>query len=162
MAASLELNLYRLNPTTNDTIGKIMDESNIFFCHTMEDEFRRIKKSRETRIPALRYRLGIREEITSLTQKYLNDERLKPWFERHIEILNVPGFKGVYIHIGNHEGHTDACVLVGLWSGDLKIRYISKSVHVYKHFYLKYYPIIKKGEIEVYLNVHDEANIIMQ
>lgn len=151
----IDLDLQRISPTQDDTIGEFRDENNIFYCHTMEDEYREVKVPKETRIPAGRYRLRIRKEFTGLTMKYRQDERLKPWFTFHIEITGVPGFKGIYIHIGNHDDHTDGCVLLGLWADKSK-RVITKSVHVYKNFYQKYYPLIDNEDNEVYLNVHDE------
>jgi hypothetical protein len=151
----LDLELQRMSPTHDDTIGALRDENRIFFCHTMEDEYREVKVPKETRIPAGRYRLRIRKELTGLTKKYLADERLSPWFKFHIEITNVPGFRGVYIHIGNHDDHTDGCILVGLWSDKSK-RVITKSVHVYEAFYKKYYPIIDNEDNEVYIDIMNE------
>ena len=148
----MELSIHRISSGKNDTIGEFFDENQYLMCNTLEDEYREKKLSKETRIWAGRYKLGIRQEITPLTTKYLNDKRI-PFFERHIEILNVPQFKGVYIHIGNNEFHTDACVLVGYWQNK-NIRRIDNSVKAYTKFYTKYYPLLKQRE-EIYLNIYD-------
>lgn len=128
----------------------------------LEDEFRATKLAKETRIPAGKYKLGIRKEITGLTQKYLDDDRLKPWFERHIEVLGVKGFMGIYIHIGNDEEHTDGCILIGdsLENINLvKAKPLGKSVQAYKRFYQKYYPLLKEGKT-VYLTIFDEQKLL--
>lgn len=118
------------------------------FCVVLEDEKRTVKLKGETRIPAGEYFLGIRKEVTPLTQKYLNDSRLKPWFERHIEVLGVPNFIGVYIHIGNDDDDTDGCILIGKRS-DINVdegNNIQQSVITYKEFYQWAYPKLKAGQ----------------
>ena len=116
------------------------------FCVVLEDEHREVKVKAETRIKAGEYWLGIRQEITGLTQKYLDDPRL-PFFERHIEILNVPDFVGVYIHIGNHDDNTEGCLLVGQRPfGFTEGNKIIDSVVTYSKFYLWAYPILKAGD----------------
>jgi hypothetical protein len=118
-----------------------------FFCTVLEDEKRDVKVKGETRIDAGEYFLGIRQEITPLTQKYLDDPRL-PFFERHIEVLNVPKFVGVYIHIGNTDEDTDACLLVGQKPLSLhEDNKIIDSVKTYTAFYSIVYPKLVAGEI---------------
>jgi len=151
----MELTLQRVSGTKQDTIGDFYDETHKFLFNTLEDEYRDKKVSKETRIWAGRYKLGIQETITPKTQKYLDDIRLKPWFERHIEILNVPQFRGVYIHLGNDEDDTDACVLTGDWANKQE-RKVIHSVVRYKQFYTRYYPLLKSG-VDIYLNIFDEV-----
>lgn len=117
-----------------------------FFCTVLEDEKREVKVKGETRIPAGEYWLGIRKELTGLTQKYLDDSRI-PFFERHIEVLNVPSFQGIYIHIGNHDDHTDGCILVGSRPfGFKEENKIIESVKTYTTFYTWAYPRLKEGK----------------
>ena len=64
----------------------------------------------ETRIPEGLYKVKQRRVLSGLTKKY----RAKyPWFKWHFELQDVPGFKYVYIHIGNDDDHTDGCIIVG-------------------------------------------------
>jgi len=120
--------------------------NNSFFCTVLEDEKRNVKIKGETRIDAGEYFLGIRKEITPLTQKYLDDKRL-PFFERHIEVLNVPKFVGVYIHIGNTDDDTDGCILVGQKPVSLQEENkIIDSVKTYTAFYSIVYPKLEAGE----------------
>lgn len=148
----IDIVIHRVSSGVDDTIGELYDEYHVFFCNTLEDEGRKVKVKKETRIWAGRYKLGIQQAITPLTQRYLDDARI-PFFERHIEILNVEGFKGVYIHIGNDDEDTDACVLLGHWANRNERRIVN-SVITYSKFYQRYYPIIKQGA-DVYLNIYD-------
>lgn len=117
------------------------------FCVVLEDQKQLVKVKKETRIWEGEYFLGIRQEITPLTQKYLDDKRLQPWFERHIEVLGVKDFIGVYIHIGNTDEDTDACLLVGQRPfGFTEENKIVSSVATYKQFYLWAYPKLKAGQ----------------
>jgi len=129
---------------------------------TLEDEHRIAKVAKETRIPAGRYKLGIMDTITPLTDKYRNDKRLQPWFDKHIEIKNVPNYKGVYIHLGNNDDHTEGCLLLGdtIANPDaIKDNPLTLSVQAYKRFYVQWYPIIKKGDT-VWLTILDEHKIL--
>jgi hypothetical protein len=146
----MELELIRIKSESDYTIGNLYDETQKKFCNTLEDEYRKIKVMKETRIPEGKYKLGIQHTITDMTDRYLNDKRLKPWFERHIEVKDVPNFNGVYIHIGNDDEDTAGCILLGIWDG--KSSMISSSVLTYKKFYLKYYPLLKGGK-EIYINI---------
>ncbi len=115
------------------------------FCVVLEDEKRDIKVKAETRITAGEYWLGIHQDITPLTQKYLDDKRL-PFFERHIEVLNVPNFVGVYIHIGNTDDDTEGCLIMGQRPlGFNEENKIINSVLTYTAFYKWAYPILKAG-----------------
>src|SRR5690349_16278228 len=104
---SLELIVTRIKSESDYTIGELTDENTLHFCHTIEDEFREKKIKKETRIPDGRYKLGIHQDITPKTEQYRNDKRFKPWFDKHIEILNVHDFVGVYIHVGNTDDDTE-------------------------------------------------------
>jgi hypothetical protein len=73
-----------------------------FLCDTLEDVVREPhapKVMHETAIPT-----GTYEVIINESQRF---KRLMPL------LLNVPGFTGIRIHAGLHEGHTSGCILVG-------------------------------------------------
>ena len=61
-------------------------------------------------VPAGTYQLKLKKVKTPLTEKYQNKY---PWFTWHVELQDVPNATGVYIHIGNTEADTDACILLG-------------------------------------------------
>jgi hypothetical protein len=151
----IQFNLHRYSSQKDDTLGVLRNVMFNYLAYTCEDERRTNKIKGETRIPAGSYRLGIRQEVTPLTQKYLDDKRL-PFFERHIELLNVPNFVGVYIHLGNTDYDTDGCILVGDTPNNntLENGRISNSVSAYKRFYELVYPMLKKGD-QVIINIID-------
>ena len=155
---ALELRLIRYSSQKIDTLGIFKDEIGEFFSYSIEDEKRDIKISGETRIPEGRYPLKIRKEDTDLTLKHriaYNKGEITPWFFFHIEICNIPNFKGVYIHVGNTEKDTEGCLLLGdkINNNTLEPGLLSNSTNAIKRFYLRYYPILLKGEKEIYLNI---------
>ena len=132
-----------------------------FLALTLEDEPRVVKLSGETRIPAGTYNLVIRKEDTPLTlthRKAYNVGYPTPWFKYHIEIAGIPNFKGVYIHAGNDETHTDGCLLLG-YALDLTLpaKQLTKSTIAVKSFYDIVYPLLEKG-VKVTLQIKDEVN----
>lgn len=76
----------------------------------LEDEKRAIKIRGETRIPASTYAIKYRDVMTPMTERYRNRFT---WFSWHLQLMNVTGFSWVYMHIGNTDEDTDACLLLG-------------------------------------------------
>lgn len=104
--------LQRLSDNRESTVGALfkITTTPVLQGYTLEDEFREVKVKGETRIPAGRYEVISNQADTGLTLKY----RAKyPWFKYHLMLKNVPGFQGIYIHIGNKGDDTDGCILVG-------------------------------------------------
>lgn len=123
------------------TIGVLLNE-NKFEAFTLEDEQRTKKVNGETRIPAGLYFIKFQKIVTPKTISYRNRY---DWFSFHLQIMNVPGFTNVYLHVGNYDTDTDGCVLLGL-TADAELGTIGKSVKAFKSFYLKVAPILEKGE----------------
>lgn len=129
-----------------------------FTSYTLEDEYRAVKQMKETRIPAGFYMLGLQTIDTPKTLQY----RAKyPWFIDHIEILNVKDFKGVYIHIGNHDEDTDGCVLLGdtANNNNVVVGEITTSTVAFKRFYEDVYSQLKAGG-KVTLEIRDENHLL--
>lgn len=142
----------RVASTKNSTLG-IFYVDNTPEGFVIEDEKREIKIKGETRIPAGIYRLGIRKELTPLTQRY---RELYDWFEYHIELLNVEGFTGIYIHVGNFETDTDGCQIIGFDASTINGDFRNKnSLAFYKAFYEQIYPLLKNGA-EMYYTIIDK------
>ena len=103
----------RIASDNESTLG-LLTVNDKKFSFVIEDEHRDKKVKGETRIPAGKYLVKFRKQLTPLTKKY----RAKyPWFTYHLELQGVPNFKYVYIHIGNFESSTDACQVVGNKAG---------------------------------------------
>lgn len=104
----MELELLRYNHDAESSQG-LLAVNHDFNCYTLEDEYRSVKVSGETRIPEGRYEIKLRTETTEMTRRY---RKKYPWFTYHLWLQNVPGFNWIYIHIGNHDRHSDGCILV--------------------------------------------------
>ena len=155
--------LQRYSDNGTSTMGWLFkkttpDDCPIFQAYTLEDESRDVKLAGETRIPSGFYELGLQKEDTPLTLKY---RKKYPWFKHHIEIKNVKGFTGVYIHIGNDDGDTAGCVLLGDNADNNRITYgvVSNSTQAFKRFYELVYPHLEKGK-KAFVEIRDEEYLI--
>lgn len=81
-----------------------------FLCFTLEDQHQTQKVYGETRIPTGTYRLGLRTE-GGHHERYR--QRFPDMHVGMIEVLDVPGFTHILIHIGNTDDDTAGCILVG-------------------------------------------------
>jgi hypothetical protein len=105
------------------TIGK-MYINGVYLCDTIEDtdrnlddsmtkeEILKIKKQDETAIPCGIYNLTM--DVKS--PKYSNFKKYK-WAEKYDgflpRLVNVKGFDGILIHVGNYASNTSGCILTG-------------------------------------------------
>jgi hypothetical protein len=131
-----------------------MGDKITFQGYTLEDEYREIKRAFETRIPAGIYKIDIQQADTPLTMKYRDKY---PWFKKHLEIKNVPGFVGVYLHIGNFDADSAGCILLGDNSDNNTIGpgSVSNSTACFKRFYEFVYP-----HLPITLIIKDEKELL--
>lgn len=138
----MKLILERIASDEESTLGKLYLEDvdgggRAFLCYVCEDEFRKEKVPGETRIPAGKY---------SLVLKPIGDSRFDaPYIQKFgrafhkgmIKLLDVPGFSEILIHIGNTEGDTAGCLLVGNgWARDGRGHYmVTQSAATYRRIY---------------------------
>ncbi len=100
--------LFRIEPPLYISPNPV--ERREFCAFTVEDEAREVKVSGETRIPAGRYQLTLRE----YGAHHIRYSRKFPDIHKGmIEIMDVPGFTDILIHIGNTDDDTAGCLLVG-------------------------------------------------
>ena len=125
------------------TLGLLFYEDD-FFCYTLEDTYREVKKKGQTRIPQGIYKLGFNKNETKLTLKY---RKTRPWFEYHLHVKNVPNYTGIYIHVGNTTKDTEGCLLVAdsINSSDAS-KSIFNSRETFKKLYLKLKPYLDNNE----------------
>ena len=142
--------------STNDSTLGILYIDNVPQGFVIEDEHREVKVKGETRIPAGAYKLGIRKDITPMTQKYRDKYY---WFDKHIELLDVPNFTGVYIHIGNFENNTEGCQIIGFDASTSRGEFRNKqSTLMFKMLYEKLYPLLENGA-NIYYEIIDRDNL---
>jgi hypothetical protein len=102
------LTLERISGGPTSTIGLLFVDGR-FACFSCEDEHREAKVVGETRIPAGRYTIRLRN-WGGFDARY--GQRF-PFHKGMIELHDVPGFTDILIHIGNTEKDTAGCILVG-------------------------------------------------
>ena len=153
----MRLALLRYGEGDDSTLGLLfVDEG--FACYTLEDEARAVKVPGETRIPNGMYQIQFREVMTPLTQRYR--DRF-PWFTWHLELQHVVGFTNVYLHIGNDDDDTDACILVGDEANNNLINsgWIGRSAQAYERIYRKISAALTAGE-QVFIDIR-QANMFL-
>lgn len=116
----MELTLKRIARKETYTIGKLYING-VYFCDTIEDTdrglrqdmspavIRAIKRKGITAIPTGRYRVTLDVQSPKFKTKpiYQFCDGYLP------RLINVTGFEGVLIHVGNTAKDTEGCLLVG-------------------------------------------------
>lgn len=141
----MELKLERIFKGDTYTIGKLYI-NNEYFCDTLEDkdrgltsdmsldEIKSIKIKGVTAIPTGTYSitLDVQSPKFSTYKQYAFCDGYLP------RLIDVPGYEGVLIHIGNTDSDSDGCVLVG--KNTVK-GMVTNSTETFK----KLYPILKEA-----------------
>ena len=116
----MKIVLKRENKLPEYTIGK-MYLNEVYFCDSLEDTDRGLiqsmspdeitnkKKYGETAIPSGTYIV----DMNTVSPKYVSYEAYKFCGAKLPRLLDVPGFTGILIHIGNTTKDTEGCILVG-------------------------------------------------
>ncbi len=104
----MELLLTRFSGADESTLGLIFVESR-FFCYSLEDQFNEPKIPGETRIPAGRYEIKLRNDGGMVTRY----KKRFDWHQGMLWLQDVPGFRFIYLHVGNKDDDSEGCVLVG-------------------------------------------------
>ncbi len=131
----MELTVIRYASGSESTLGMLLIDGQ-FECYTLEDEYRTEKKYGETRIPAGQYKLGLRNE-GNFHQRY--EEKFRGMHNGMLQVLDVPGFEYILIHVGNKDEDTAGCLLVGDSANNNLIDdgFISHSTAAYQRLYPK-------------------------
>lgn len=116
----MKLKLDRKYKKPNYTIGKLYINDK-YFCDTIEDADRGLKDSMneseiklkkvysKTAIPTGTYEII----MNTISPKFKNRSWAKPYGGKLPRLLNVKGFEGVLIHVGNKPEDSLGCILVG-------------------------------------------------
>lgn len=116
----MKLLLNRIYRGPDYTIGSLYINGEKI-CDTLEDtdrgltqsmsleEIKRIKIKGKTAIP-----IGTYEVVMNVVSpKYASHKQYEFCQGKLPRLINVPGFEGILIHIGNYPKDTDGCILVG-------------------------------------------------
>ncbi len=142
----MKLTVERVISDDDATVSHIFLDGE-FQCFGLEDEYRENKLPEETRIPAGRYKIGVRK-TGGFHKRY--SKRFPDMHEGMLHVRKVPGFEFILIHVGNTDKDTAGCLLVGSSAvttpGDLKV---TSSTDAYKRLYPKVIKAAKAGELEI-------------
>lgn len=116
----MEIKIERKYKKPDYTIGKLYIDSN-FFCNTLEDvdrgltqntpikEIQNKKVYGQTAIPSGKYKVT----LDIISPKYSRQSKYNKIQGKLPRLLDVPGFDGILIHIGNTHQDSHGCILVG-------------------------------------------------
>lgn len=117
----MELFLERKYKKDKYTIGKLYINGK-FFSNTIEDKDRNLNSKMteeqikglkvygETAIPTGTYTI----DMNTISPKFKDRSWAKPYGGKLPRLLNVKGFEGVLMHVGNTQKDSSGCVLMGL------------------------------------------------
>ena len=164
----MELRQERFTSDANSSVSLLFIEENrtlvernvasgprlAFQCFLCEDEHRDIKVKRETRAPAGRYEIKLRQE-GGMHENYR--QRFGDEFHKGMLWLqDVPQFEYVYLHIGNKESQSEGCPLTGMSAAVLESGggEVGSSEVAYRRLYPKVRDALLRGE-KVFINIVD-------
>ena len=116
----MELKIIRKAKTPEYTIGKLYIDGNLF-SDTLEDcdrgltqampleEIKAKKVYGKTAIPTGMYDI----DMNTVSPRFEKRSWAKPFGGKIPRLVNVPGFEGVLIHVGNTAADSSGCLLVG-------------------------------------------------
>ena len=149
----MELRLKRIAKRETYTIGHLYIDG-VYFSDTLEDTDRGLRqdmplpviraKKRQgvTAIPTGRYRvtLGVQSPRFSKKEMYSFCKGYLP------RLLNVLGYEGVLIHVGNMAKDTEGCILVGK---NTKVGKVLES----RVTFTKLYARLKEAKDDIYIKI---------
>lgn len=116
----MQLTLVRTDRQPNYTAGSLFVNGE-FFCYTLEDKDRGLTSDMslediqskkiygKTAIPKGVYLI----DMNTVSTKFKDRLWAKPYDGKLPRLLDVPGYEGILIHIGNTVEDTSGCILVG-------------------------------------------------
>ena len=138
----MKLTLRRIAKKPSYTIGKLYIDG-VYFCDTLEDTDRglfqgqslelinKIKIASKTAIPTGTYKVNLNIVSPKYSKKKIYQDICKGKVPR---LMNVPGYDGVLIHIGNTPEDTAGCILVGQ---NKQVGKVINSTQVFRNLYNK-------------------------
>lgn len=150
----MKVYLERYSTGAEDTLGKLYINGTQK-CFTLEDQPRKIKVKGDTRIPAGTYEIQFRKFGTHHEQYKV---KFPDFHKGMLQLINVPGFDGILIHIGNTDADTAGCILVGkvTSSGPKPRRQLLASTLAYKDIYPPIAAALISGE-KVFITIEDKG-----
>ena len=131
----------------DDTTVSVVFVDSEFICFFIEDEYREHKVTGETRIPTGTYEIDLRT-YGGFDRRYR--DKYPDIHMGMLQLMDVPGFTDILIHVGNTDDNTMGCLLAnsGVYVEEGNISGQS-SVNAYKRFYEKVLPAALDGELSI-------------
>lgn len=160
--------LQRYSDNRESTLGLLLKKTQLgilFQSYTLEDQFQEVKVRAETRVPANKYEIIIQRQETPKTLSYR--KRYPNWFKNHLMLKGVPGFVGIYIHIGNTDDDSEGCILLGDNADNNRIGpgAVSNSTQAFIRFYNELYDHLDhkfngKYDNNAFIDIRDEHKLL--
>jgi len=141
----MKLKVVRYSDDGDSTAGLLFINGK-FECYTLEDEHREVKVMGETCIPEGTYKLGLRT-VGGFNKRYTS--KFPDIHKGMLQVMDVPGFEYILIHLGNTDEHTAGCLLVGSSANNNQYEdgFISASKTAYKRFYSRVAAALEAGTL---------------
>lgn len=153
----MEINVKFVAATKDTTLSLLTIQGSLFQCFIIEDLIRTKKIKHLTCIPGGRYQV-----VRRLASRFLDGEKGYKKRFGHIfvpELVGVPGFSDILIHIGNTDKDTSGCLLpnyqVNFFGGTVLG---SRSTDAYKDLYQLILAAFERKE-EVWITI-DRGEVI--
>ncbi len=130
----------------NDATLSLIWVDGSFECFGIEDEFREEKVANETRIPIGTYKIGVRT-VGGFNNRYTS--KFPDFHQGMLQVLDVPDFEYILIHIGNTEEDTSGCLVVGENAHTSTSIKNSSSTNAYKKLYKKVINHALTGDVTI-------------
>lgn len=147
----MEINVKFVAATKDTTLSLMTIQGSSFQCFLIEDPIRAKKIKHITCIPGGRYQI-----VRRLASRFLDGEKGYKNRFGHIfipELIGVPGFADILIHIGNTDEDTSGCLLpnyqVNFFGGTVMG---SRSTDAYKDLYQLIFSAFERKE-EVWITI---------
>jgi len=141
----MEINVLRVKSNDDATLSWVGVDGR-FQCYGLEDEPRADKIAGETRIPAGKYKVGVRK-TGGFHKRYTG--RFPDFHRGMLHVIDVPGFEYILIHIGNTDDDTAGCLLLGTSANINKQLSINNSTGAYKKLYAKVMAAAEAGDLTI-------------
>ena len=130
----------------NDATLSMISIDGVFECFGLEDEHRIDKVPGETRIPRGFYSIKLRT-VGGFHANY--SRRFSGMHEGMLQVMDVPNFSNILIHVGNTDNDTAGCLLVGCSANTLLKMGVGSSVKAYKRLYSKVIEAAKANDLTI-------------
>lgn len=142
----MKITVERFGSNKEATLSTISIDG-IFSCFGLEDQHQETKVVGETRIPAGKYKMGVRK-VGGFHKKY--SRRFNAFHQGMLQVLKVPDFEFILLHVGNDDDDTAGCLILGKVAHGYENKMVlGDSTRAYKELYQKVIKVAQDGELEI-------------